>query len=275
MHIEHKGIFAGYRVQRKECKEVFGLFKKKTEINTTKIVDEIEYAVYAHIKSYGFKKYGRTLHRFVSEDISQVIHFQSGLQTQGMSGLLCVNLGIRIPECAERNFRPQGEMKKYYHEYECTIRSRLGSVSGKKETWYDLSNRTDKIIKSIIDEIDKYVLPAFEVLNSRDAILAHRKDYPLLDNMSTMILLEECMIYGHLGDIEKAKELFERYYQTEVNEYNDLVENGDKMYLKKGERVVYMGQDITAEKDGYVTLYGANHGHIDYLDELAVSLGLR
>ena len=32
---------------------------------------------------------------------------------------------------------------------------------------------------------------------------------------------------------------------------------------------------ITAEKDGYVTLYGANHGHIDYLDELAVSLGLR
>jgi hypothetical protein len=36
-----------------------------------------------------------------------------------------------------------------------------------------------------------------------------------------------------------------------------------------------MGQDITAEKDGYVTLYGANHGHIDYLDELAVALGLR
>ena len=41
------------------------------------------------------------------------------------------------------------------------------------------------------------------------------------------------------------------------------------------ERVVYMGQDITAEKDGYVTLYGANHGHIDYLDELAIELGRR
>jgi len=46
-------------------------------------------------------------------------------------------------------------------------------------------------------------------------------------------------------------------------------------YLKKGERVVFMGQDDAAEKDGYVTLYGANHGHIDYLGELAVSLGLR
>lgn len=83
------------------------------------------------------------------------------------------------------------------------------------------------------------------------------------------------MIYGHLGDIEKAKQLFERYYQSAVEDYNNRVKNGHRQYLKKGERVVFMGQDITAEKDGYVTLYGASHGHIDYLDELAVRLGLR
>ena len=57
---------------------MFDFLKKKTEINTTQIVDEIEAAVYEHVKPYGFKKYGRTLHRFISEDISQVIHFQSG-----------------------------------------------------------------------------------------------------------------------------------------------------------------------------------------------------
>lgn len=119
-------------------------------------------------------------------------------------------------------------------------------------------------------------MPAYEVLNSREAILAHRKDYPLLDNLEhRLILLEECMIYGYLGNIEKAKQLFEEYYQSAVEEYNDLVKNGRKQFLKKGERVVFMGQDITAEKDGYVTLYGASHGHIDYLDELAVNLGLR
>ncbi len=249
--------------------------KKKSEINTTQTVDEIESAVYAHIKPYGFKKHGRTLHRFVSGDISQVIHFQSGMPARGMGGLLCVNLGIRIPECSERAFQVKNEKKKYYHEYECTIRSRLGIVSGKNETWYNLRKNTAKITDSIISETDKYVLPAYEVLNSREAILAHRKDYPLLDNMSSLILLEECMIYGHLGNIEKAKEFFELYYQSAVNEYNDLVKNGRKQYLKKGERVVFMGQDITAEKDGYVTLYGASHGHIDYLDNLAVSLGLR
>ena len=254
---------------------MYDFLKKKTEINTTQIVDKIEAAVYAHVKPYGFQKYGRTLHRFVSEDISQVIHFQSGMPAHKMSGLLCVNLGIRIPECSERVFQPQAEKKKYYHEYECTIRSRLGVVSGKNETWYDLRWNTDKIIKSIIDEIDQYVLPAYEVLNNRNAILTHRKEYPLLDNMNSLVALEECMIYGHLGNIEKAKQLFEEYYQSAVEEYNDLVENGCKQYLKKGERVVYMGQDITAENDGYVTLYGASHGHIDYLDELAVRLGLR
>ena len=249
--------------------------KKKTEINMTQIVDEIEVAVYEHVKPYGFKKHGRTLHRFVSEDISQVIRFQSGMPTHGMSGLLCVNLGIRIPECSERIFQPQAEKKKYYHEYECTIRSRLGIISGRQEAWYDLHKKTDIIIKCMIDEIDQYVLPAYEKLNSRDAILAHRKEYPLLDDMVHLVDLDECMIYGHLGNIEKAKQLFEGYYQSAVDEYNDLVKNGRKQFLKRGERVVFMGQDITAEKDGYVTLYGANHDHIDYLDELAKKLELR
>ena len=124
---------------------MFGLLKKKAKINTTQIVDKIETAVYEHVKPYGFKKYGRTLHRFVSQDISQVIHFQSCMPTHGMRGLLCVNLGIRIPECSERTLQPQAKKKKYYHEYECTIRSRLGAVSGKQETWYDLHKKTDKI----------------------------------------------------------------------------------------------------------------------------------
>lgn len=248
--------------------------KKDNKINVPQIADEIENAVYAHLKSYAFKKHGRTLHRFVSGDISQVIHFQSGLQ--GLQGLLCVNVGIRIPECSEKVFFPQSEMKKYYHEYECTIRSRLGTVSGKPDaTWYDLSKRTDKIINGIIKEIDEVVLPAFEILNSREAILAHRADFPYFDSLCKNPLLDESMIYGHLGDTEKAKALFELYYRTVVDEYEDKCKNGRKQYLKKGQRIVSMGQDITAEKDGYVTLYGASHSHIDYLDDLAIKLRLR
>lgn len=166
---------------------MFDFLQKGTEINTTQIVDEIETAVYAHVKPYGFKKYGRTLHRFVSGDISQVIYFQNGMPAHGMGGLLCVNVGIRIPECSDRVFQPKAEKKKYYHDYDCTIRSRLGTVSGKQETWYDLRGKTDRITKNIMDEIDQHVLPAFEVLSSREAILQHRREYPLLDNMSSVL----------------------------------------------------------------------------------------
>lgn len=254
-------------------RRVFDFIKKDKEINVTKTVDEIENAVYAYLKSYGFKKHGRTLHRFVSEDISQVIHFQSGVR--GLQGHLCVNIGIRVPECDERHFQPQEEKKKYYYEYECNIRSRLGLIRGKRETWYDLHKNTEKIIKRILKEIQELVLPVFDILNSRENILLYRKDYPLFDNCCNTLVLEECMIYGHLGDFQKARELFELHYESAVAEYNDLMVNGRRLYLKKGERVVYMGQDITAEKNGYVTLYGASHGHIDYLDDLAERLGIK
>ena len=52
------------------------------DFNTTEIVDMIEKSVYARLKPLGFRKYGRTLHRFVSEDISQLINFQCGLPTK-------------------------------------------------------------------------------------------------------------------------------------------------------------------------------------------------
>ena len=255
------------------------LSKKATEINTTQIVDKIESAVLDFVKPYGFKKHGRTLHRFVSGDISQVIHFQSGMPTRGMptrgmKGLMCVNIGIRIPECSERDFHPVND-KKYYQEHECTLRSRLGTVSRKKETWYDLAKPTEKIISKILKEIGGVVFPAFEVLKDRKSILEFREKYSSFDTFSSTKLLDECMIYGHLDNIDKAKELFETYYKSAVNDYNVKMQNGIQYYLEKGNRIVYIGQVITAEKDGYVTLYGASHGHIDYLDELATNLGLK
>ena len=256
-------------------KKHFNRFQKIDEVDTVKALDEIENTVYAFLKLYGFRKYGRTLHRFASEDISQVIHFQSGMPLDGMAGFFCVNLGIRVPECAERSFEIQNAKKKYYHEYECTICSRLGIVIGKGEIWYDLLKDRNAITEDILRQIKETVLPAFEVLSSREAILAHRREYPLFDNMRSLIALEECMIFGHLGDMKQAKERFEAYYQSRVDEYNDAMINGRKQYLRKGETLVYMDQQITAEKDGYVTVYGATHTHIDYLDKLAERLQLR
>lgn len=255
---------------------LLGLTYKKRAVDVTKALDEIESAIYAELKPLGFRKHGRTLHRFVSDDISQVIHFQSGMPQDGMSGLFCVNVGIRVPECAERVFYSESEKKKYYHEYECNIRSRLGTVNGKKETWFDCRKAADRISKKIIGEIKKTVIPVFDILSDRQSILYQRRKYKTFDTIGYyMILLDEALIYGHLGDIENAKALFEQYYQIAVDDYNTQTENGTAHYLKKGERLVYLNQDITATKNGYVTVYGANRGHIEFLDELAIKLGLR
>ncbi len=248
------------------------LLKRQDKFDTIKTTDEIENSVYNVLKPLGFRKYGRTLHRFVSNDISQVVNFQIGKTV--MQGKMCVNIGIRIPECDERTFNPNND-KNYYPEHQCTIRSRLGVVSGNNETWYDL-RKDRKIADKIIKELINIVIPVFDTLNNRQAFLEHRREYPQFDTHNNhLILLDESMIYGYLGNTQKAKEKFEEYYKLAIDRYNELVNKGSKMYLNKGDSVVYMGQKITAEKNGYITVYGASHEHIDMLDQLAIELKLR
>ena len=182
-------------------------FLKKTpiKVNTTEIIDAIENRVYVELKSLGFRKYGRTLHRFVNGDISQVINFQCGQAYRNETHLMRVNVAIRVPEFELREFRTDDPQTKYYHEYECNIRSHLGTVRGGKQSCYDLRKDTQKIIKDILDQLNKYVLPAFAVLNSRDAILKERRNYPNFDVINGhLILLEEAMIYDKMGDLETA-----------------------------------------------------------------------
>ena len=191
------------------------LFPEK--IDVTERIDSIENAVYKQLKEFGFKKHGRTLHRFVSEDISQVINFQCGQPYRNETHLMWVNIGIRVPESFERKFEAVNS-KKYYHEYECNIRTRLGMAKLKdsnKATTYDLRKSIDHMTADIVEEILDDVLPVFEILNSRESIIAHRREYPWFDTLnSRLILLEESMIYGHMGDKKKAKECFEMYYRS-------------------------------------------------------------
>ncbi len=188
----------------------------KNKLSTTETVDIIENLVYEELKPLGFRKFGRTLHRFVSEDISQVINFQVGLAYCGLNDKMWVNTGIRVPECNERDFENHAK-KKYYHEYECTIRSRLGAVSDNEETKFSLKESPQNTAKLIIEEIKEYVIPAFDVLCDRESILKHRRDYPHLDKLA-YIEMDEVMIYLKLGNKEKAKKIFEENYQKQTLE---------------------------------------------------------
>ena len=254
---------------------MFKLFKKsKPTYSTTEAIDIIENIVFDFLKEHKFKKFGRTLHRFVSEDISQVINFQVGLPSKNLEGRMCINIGIRVPECQDRTFYPAKNSKKYYHEYDCNIRTRLKSTISDIEIWYDLKDDPQKTGNIILNKIKKDILPLFEALSNRDAILRHRKDYFAFDDMNHLILLEESMIYGSEGNIEAAADLFNKYYQKALNEYENEVKNGKQIYLKSGEVVISGGQSITADKDGYYTLFCANDSHLQYIRTLAKELNI-
>lgn len=259
---------------------MFSIFRRN-KLNSTESVDIIEKIVYDYLKPLGFRKHGRTLHRFVDGDISQVVNFQNGCPPQGVYNILWINIGIRVPECVERTFVVTEPLKKYYYEHECNIRTRLGSLVDGKDSFYNLKKDPHKIGNDIAEHLKKYVIPVFDVLNSRDAILKHRREYLDFDEMHNgMIWLEEAMIMGRRGNTEEATRLFNVHYQKALAEYHYDLEHGEKTYLRKGERMVYRNaktdetETITATKSGYVTIYCANRAHLTYLEELAQELGI-
>lgn len=253
---------------------------KKENVSSAQAVDIIENKVYERFGALGFKKYGRTLHRFTDTDISQVINFQNGCPQKGISDTLWVNLGIRIPECAERRFVTE-PLKRYYHEYECNIRTRLDSFIDDGNVGYSLKKSPEKTGEYILKRLTEDVLPVFEALGSRDGILSSRRRFPAFDDMyNHLILLDEAMIYGRKGDLLKAAELFNEYYKACLREYNDTLKYGRKVYLHKGERIVYhctktnKTETVTAPESGYVNIYNADSGHLEYLRGLAEQLDI-
>ena len=191
----------------------------KPLVDSTTILNGIQREVHKVLKPLGFTKHGRTEHRFVSGDISQVIHFQLGQAYLGETHLLSVNIGIRVPECMEYRLEIIPDKKKYYPEHECNLRSELGSVEGRKESVYDLRNPAEPILADILRQITQTVLPAFDVLNSREAILAHRREYPNLDrHFAHLILREEAIMLKAMGHLDAASEKFGAFLHDSIHE---------------------------------------------------------
>lgn len=188
--------------------------RKQRLADNTRALDQVQEAVYAVLKPHGFRKHGRLFHRFVEEDISQVVEFQRGQAYREETHLFWVNAGIRVPECQLRSFSPEEKSKKYYHEYECNMRWTLGEKSKKKTGEYDLRKPLEPIMEDILHRLETSLLPMFEVLSSRDAILEKRSSYPQLQP-THLQLLENAMIYGRRGELGKAAECFNAHYRGE------------------------------------------------------------
>ena len=75
---------------------------------------------------------------------------------------------------------------------------------------------TDDILRQLRD----IVIPAFLALDSRPAILENRRHYRQIDAFKNhLILLEEAMIFGRAGDLQRAEQAFNQYYDSCAQEY--------------------------------------------------------
>ena len=141
--------------------------RKQRQAEATRALEEVQSAMYAVLKPLGFRKHGRVFHRFVDGDISQVVELQRGQAYLEQTHLLWVSVGIRVPECQLRTFAPEENAKKYYHEWECSLRYALGEKSKRQSGAYDLRKPLEPIIEDILGRLQTSALPALEALSSR------------------------------------------------------------------------------------------------------------
>ncbi len=183
--------------------------RKQRLAEATAALDAVQAAIYELLKPHGFKKQGRLFHRFVEGDISQVVEIQRGQAYREEKHLFWINVGIRVPECVLRSFQPEECPKKYYHEYQCNMRWTLGEQSKKKTGEYNLRKPIEPIMSDIRKRLETSVLPAFEALNSRNAIIEKRHQYPQF--WPNHPLFDRAMICGRRGNIQQAIELLLDY----------------------------------------------------------------
>ena len=204
--------------------------KDHPDLDVPKTLNRIQKALQAELKPLGFTKHGRTHHRFVDGDISQVINFQCGQSIYDRTHEVMVKVSIRIPEVDLREFHGDTELKKYYKNYECNLRTSLGLLSEpvtvfsgfsmQKQVVYDLSGNVDEITEDILRRVKTEVLPFFERYGSRDAILKDLQEQPK-SPMRTSGYEHEgdfamAMIYGRRGDMERAYEAYNMYFRGAI-----------------------------------------------------------
>jgi hypothetical protein len=132
-------------------------------------LDEILKPIAAVLKQKGFQKSGRTFNRLRDDGMVHVISFQMGQFPIGnyvipglrenLYGKFTVNLGVMLP-CVleiERGSKP----KKIYHEYDCQIRERLGSLAmeGKKDIWWNIQPPFDSVTSDITTLLENLGIP--------------------------------------------------------------------------------------------------------------------
>lgn len=180
------------------------------------------------LKPLSFKKKALNYYRQLSE-VGHIINIQKDRYSHRNYIKFRINIGIFEPKVwlVMYDFKHTGQVPDYPTESVCLIRKTINDLRGRKDLWYEIHNYTDeqKLIKEVQEDIQNYILPFFDQLDSVEKIFsALEKDPYLLDTPITPLFF-----YGEYGKTEKAQVVYDEL----LKDINPLAEPALEGLAKK------------------------------------------
>jgi hypothetical protein len=155
-----------------------------TKSDFAKQMDQIQTALRPLLKREGYRVRGRTFNRTTPDGLVQVINLQMGNfdppgttyipgLRDNLYGKFAVNLGVYVPEVAL--YHGGSEARSFVHEYNCCVRTRLGTTEPEKEIWW-MVHATDDVISDVSRELRNQGFSFLERFESREKILLELGD---------------------------------------------------------------------------------------------------
>ena len=180
------------------------------------------------LKPLSFKKKALNYYHQLSE-VGHIINIQKDRYSHRNHIKFRINIGIFEPKfwAVRYDFKHTGQVPDYPTEPVCLIRKTINDLRGRKDLWYEIHNYTDeqKLIKEIQEDIQQYILPFFDQLDSVEKIFSALEKDPYLLDMPFAPLI----FYGEYGKAEKAQAV----YNELLKDVNPLAERTLKGYAKK------------------------------------------
>ena len=176
------------------------------------------------LKPLSFKKKALNYYRRLAE-VGHIINIQKSSYGDRDNIKFRVNLGVFEPRFQAGSHI--GQLPDYPTEPVCLIRKTINDLRGRKDLWYEIHNYTDeqKLIKEIQEDIQQYILPFFDQLDSVEKILsALEKDSNLLG-----ITFDLLIFYAEHGQKEKVQTVYNQLLQK----VNPLAKPTLEGYAKK------------------------------------------
>ena len=176
------------------------------------------------LKPLSFKKKALNYYRRLAE-VGHIINIQKSSYGDRDNIKFRVNLGVFEPRFWAGSHI--GQLPDYPTEPVCLIRKTINDLRGRKDLWYEIHNYTDeqKLIKEVQEDIQNYILPFFDQLDSVEKILsALEKDSNLLG-----ITFDLLIFYAEHGQKEKAQTVYNQLLQK----VNPLAKPTLEGYAKK------------------------------------------